>query len=140
MPKAAGGWRMTASNGWSSVGRNNYRNTFSAKGRGLPLSWEIDENLCRADLTDLRRAQHTARRAEIVREKAQFTKLSEVSSDNSKRGPKGYGSIGWHQVCDAQLLVLGAWRLGLNHGLELRNCETELARRTGRQQFVQLGR
>ncbi len=32
--------------------------------------WEIDENLCRADLPDLERAQHTAKRAEVVREQA----------------------------------------------------------------------
>ena len=32
--------------------------------------WEIDENLCRADLTDLQRAQHTAKRAEVIKQKA----------------------------------------------------------------------
>ncbi len=32
--------------------------------------WEIDENLYRADLPDLERAQHTATRAEVVREQA----------------------------------------------------------------------
>ena len=31
--------------------------------------WEIDENLIRADLTDLERAQHTAKRAEVVKQK-----------------------------------------------------------------------
>ena len=59
--------------------------------------WEIDENLCRADLTDLQRAQHTAKRADLVRQKVVFAKsaetkpedeLSPKSGVNSKRGPK----------------------------------------------------
>ena len=36
--------------------------------------WEIDENLCRADLTDLQRAQHTAKRAEVIKQKAALIK------------------------------------------------------------------
>ena len=34
--------------------------------------WGIDENLMRADLTDLERADHTARRAEIVKQRAEI--------------------------------------------------------------------
>ena len=34
--------------------------------------WEIDENLRRADLTDLERAQHTAKRAEVVKKKKEL--------------------------------------------------------------------
>ena len=60
--------------------------------------WEIDENLIRADLTDMERARHTAKRAEVVRQKVEFAKsaitkdeLSPKSGVNSKRGPKDKG-------------------------------------------------
>ena len=51
--------------------------------------WQIDENLIRADLTDLERAQHTAKRAEVVRQKVEFAKLAETKSDRSKNADKG---------------------------------------------------
>ncbi len=52
--------------------------------------WEVDENLIRADLTDLERAQHTAKRAAVVKQRAQLTPKS---GDNSKRGPKDKGQV-----------------------------------------------
>ncbi len=64
--------------------------------------WEIDENLCRADLTDLQRAQHTAKRAKVIKRKVVFAKsaetkpedeLSPKSGVNSKRGPKNKGQV-----------------------------------------------
>jgi hypothetical protein len=54
--------------------------------------WEIDENLCRADLTELERANHTERRGAIVREKAEW-ELRLDSSHNSKDGPKNRGQV-----------------------------------------------
>ena len=50
--------------------------------------WEIDENLCRADLTDLERAEHTAKRARVVKQQKE---LSAKLANNSKRGPKDKG-------------------------------------------------
>ncbi len=50
--------------------------------------WEIDENLIRADLTDLERATHTAKRADIMRQRAE---LMDNLATNSKRGPKSQG-------------------------------------------------
>lgn len=52
--------------------------------------WEIDENLCRADLTKLERADHTARRAKIIKKRKE---LRTVSVPNSKRGPKDKGQV-----------------------------------------------
>lgn len=54
--------------------------------------WEIDENLCRADLTNLERAQHTAKRAEVVEQKAELNAKSALNSDEpKKRGAKDKG-------------------------------------------------
>ena len=56
--------------------------------------WEIDENLCRADLTDMERAQHTAKRAEVVRQRAELrAKLAPNSDEPKKRGPKSKGQV-----------------------------------------------
>jgi len=55
---------------------------------------EFDENLCRADLTDLQRAQHTAKRAEVVRQKAELKSVSDPNSNKpEKRGPKDKGQV-----------------------------------------------
>ncbi len=43
--------------------------------------WEIDENLCRADLTELERAQHTAKRAEVVKQKKELSAKSANKSE-----------------------------------------------------------
>ena len=51
--------------------------------------WEIDENLCRADLTDLERAQHTARRAEVVKQKFVLAESAKTKSDRSQNAAKG---------------------------------------------------
>ncbi len=57
--------------------------------------WEIDENLCRADLTALERADHTKRRAELIRTskpKAELNAKFAINSDQpKKRGPKDKG-------------------------------------------------
>ena len=54
--------------------------------------WEIDENLCRADLTELERAQHTAKRAEVVKQKTELkAKLAPNTNKPRKRGPKSKG-------------------------------------------------
>ncbi len=54
--------------------------------------WQIDENLIRSDLTDLQRAQHTAKRAEVVKQRAELRSETDFNSDKSKkRGPKDKG-------------------------------------------------
>ncbi len=54
--------------------------------------WEIDENLMRAELTAMERAQHTAKRAEVVKQKAELMiKLNINSDEPKKRGPKDKG-------------------------------------------------
>jgi len=45
--------------------------------------WEIDENLMRAELGPAEMAQHTAKRAELVRQKVEFAKLAKTESDLS---------------------------------------------------------
>ncbi len=55
--------------------------------------WEIDENLCRVDLTDAERAEHTAKRAEIFRQKAECAKLAQTKPDASKNADKGQGEF-----------------------------------------------
>jgi ParB-like chromosome segregation protein Spo0J len=55
--------------------------------------WEIDENLIRADLTDLQRAQHTARRAEVVKQKVELDKLAKTEPDPSQNANKGQGEF-----------------------------------------------
>ena len=58
--------------------------------------WEIDENLCRADLTDAERAEHTAKRAEVIaaREelKAKLAQNSELKKPEG-RPTKGQGAF-----------------------------------------------
>ena len=51
--------------------------------------WSIDENLIRAELTDLERANHTARRAEIMKYKAESAKLAEMENDLYQNANKG---------------------------------------------------
>ena len=55
--------------------------------------WEIDENLCRADLGPAEIAEHTAKRADLVRQKAEFIKLRKTESDPSKNAEKGQGDF-----------------------------------------------
>jgi hypothetical protein len=43
----------------------------------------------RAELTDLERAQHTAKRAEVVKQKVEFAKLAKTESNPSKNADKG---------------------------------------------------
>jgi ParB-like chromosome segregation protein Spo0J len=52
--------------------------------------WEIDENLMRADLTEEERADHTARRAKVIKAQIQLTAKP---APNSKRGPKNTGVV-----------------------------------------------
>ena len=46
--------------------------------------WEIDENLMRAELGPAETAQHTAKRAELVRQKVELDKMSKTKSDRLK--------------------------------------------------------
>ncbi len=55
--------------------------------------WEIDENLIRSDLTDLQRAQHTAKRAEVIRQKVVLAKSAKTKTDRSKNADKGQGDF-----------------------------------------------
>ena len=55
---------------------------------------EIDENLIRSDLTDLQRAQHTAKRAEVVKQRAELkAKLAPINSEPKKPGPVSKGQV-----------------------------------------------
>ena len=49
--------------------------------------WEIDENLIRADLTELERADHAAKRAAVVRKQTELAKSAKTKS--SERADKG---------------------------------------------------
>ena len=55
--------------------------------------WEIDENLMRAELGPAEMAEHTAKRAELVRQKAEFLKLRKTESDPSKNAENGQGDF-----------------------------------------------
>ncbi|MCZ6862486.1 MAG: ParB N-terminal domain-containing protein [Alphaproteobacteria bacterium] len=55
--------------------------------------WEIDENLMRAELGPGEVAQHTARRAEVVRQKVELLKLSKTKPDRSQNANKGQGEF-----------------------------------------------
>ena len=45
--------------------------------------------MIRAELTDLERADHTARRSEIVKQKVEFAKLAKTKRDRSDSADKG---------------------------------------------------
>ncbi len=51
--------------------------------------WEIDENLCRYDLSDAERADHTAKRAEIFRQRAALAKSAKTESEPPPNADKG---------------------------------------------------
>ena len=55
--------------------------------------WEIDENLMRADLSPAEMAEHTAKRAEVVKQKVEFLKLRKTESDPSQNADKGQGDF-----------------------------------------------
>ena len=56
--------------------------------------WEIDENLMRSELSGLERAKHTAKRAEVVKQKAELKPDLDLNSDEpKKRGPKNKGQV-----------------------------------------------
>jgi ParB-like chromosome segregation protein Spo0J len=51
--------------------------------------WEIDENLMRAELGPAEMAEHTAKRAKIVRDKAVLAKSAKTKPDPSQNADKG---------------------------------------------------
>jgi len=51
--------------------------------------WEIDENLMRAELGPAEMAEHTAKRAEVVREKVELANLAKTKPDPSQNADKG---------------------------------------------------
>ena len=55
--------------------------------------WEIDENLCRSDLTAGERAQHMAKRTEVVRQQSVFAEFAETDSGQSQNAQRGQGKL-----------------------------------------------
>ena len=55
--------------GWDKIPAVFVEATLDESDRRL---WEIDENLCRADLTNTERAEHTAKRAEIIQQRTRI--------------------------------------------------------------------
>jgi hypothetical protein len=55
--------------------------------------WEIDENLMRAELGPAEMAEHTAKRADLVRKKVEFLKLRKTDSGQSQNAQRGQGDF-----------------------------------------------